>query len=169
MLNRIYLFPFFIAFLSISCDSSFKSEKEKRTENTKEIVLKAYNAQMSGNIELWKSLLSDDFTFTLTGKLDISKTYNWDELMEFNKYFGSLLIGEIGAIYKGVIADEDKAVVFLEGRMEGVGGKYENDYAIMYEVNEDGKISSTKEWLSDILLATQLYGQEICGKKKTLE
>ena len=124
---------------------------------------------MSGNIELWKSLLSDDFTFTLTGKLDISKTYNWDELMEFNKYFGSLLTGEIGAIYKGVIADEDKAVVFLEGRMEGVGGKYENDYAIMYEVNEDGKISSTKEWISDILLATQLYGQEICGEKKTLE
>tara|TARA_B100001059_G_scaffold46109_1_gene38944 strand:- start:13247 stop:13756 length:510 start_codon:yes stop_codon:yes gene_type:complete len=169
MLNRIYLFSFFISFLSISCDSSFKSEKEIRTENTKEIVLKAYNAQMSGNVELWKSLLSDDFTFTLTGKLDISKTYNWDELMEFNKYFGSLLIGEIGAIYKGVIADEDKAVVFLEGRMEGVGGKYENDYAIMYEVNEDGKISSTKEWLSDILLATQLYGQEICGEKKTLE
>ena len=169
MINKLQLLIVLFTFLSISCDSLLKSDKEKKTENTKEIVLKAYNAQMSGDVELWKSLLSDDFTFTLTGKLDISKTYNWDELMEFNKYFGSLLIGDIGAIYKGIIADENKAVVFLEGRMEGVGGKYENDYAIMYELNEDGKISSTKEWLSDILLATQLYGQEICGEKKILE
>ena len=52
--------------------------------------------------------------------------------------------------------------------MEGVGGKYENDYAIKYTLNETGQIIEQKEYLSDILLATQLYGQEICGEKKTL-
>jgi hypothetical protein len=30
------------------------------------------------------------------------------------------------------------------------------------------QIIEQKEYLSDILLATQLYGQEICGEKKTL-
>ena len=59
-------------------------------------------------------------------------------------------------------------MVFAEGRMEGVGGKYENDYAIKYTLNETGQIIEQKEYLSDILLATQLYGQEICGEKKTL-
>ena len=52
--------------------------------------------------------------------------------------------------------------------MEGVGGKYENDYAIKYKLNNSGQIVEQKEYLSDILLATQLYGQEICGEKKSL-
>jgi hypothetical protein len=33
---------------------------------------------------------------------------------------------------------EELAMVFAEGRMEGVGGKYENDYAIKYTLNETG-------------------------------
>ena len=62
----------------------------------------------------------------------------------------------------------DPSGFVLEGRMEGVGGKYENDYAIKYTLNNSGQIVEQKEYLSDILLATQLYGQEICGEKKSL-
>ena len=63
----------------ISCDSKpVKSKQEIISEQTKEIVLKAFNAQVSGNVELWKSLLSDKYTYTLNGQLDISKSYNWD-------------------------------------------------------------------------------------------
>mgnify|MGYP001350823072 CR=1 FL=1 len=53
--------------------------------------------------------------------------------------------------------------LFLIMEMEGIGGKYENEYAIKYTVNSEGKISNIREWLSDILLATQLYGQPIEG------
>ena len=60
-------------------------------------------------------------------------------------------------------------MVFAEGRMEGVGGKYENDYAIKYTLNETGKIVEQKEYLSDLLLAQRLYGQDLCGEKKTIE
>ena len=60
-------------------------------------------------------------------------------------------------------------MVFAEGRMEGVGGKYENDYAIKYTLNETGKIVEQKEYLSDLLLAQRLYGQDLCGEKKTNE
>ena len=56
----------------------------------------------------------------------------------------------------------------MKGEMEGVGGKYENDYAMRYTLNSEGKISSQKEWMSDLLFVTQLYGQEICGEKKTI-
>ena len=123
---------------------------------------------MEGKIDIMESLLADDFTFTLTGQLDISKTYTWDEYLEFAGYFATLLKGEIGVEYKGIIADERSAMVFAQGRMEGVGGKYENDYAIKYDLNQAGQIISQKEYLSDILLATQLYGQEVCGDKKLL-
>jgi len=156
-----------IAVAFISCDNKpVKSQQEILTEQTRETVLKAFNAQMGGEIELMKSLLADDFTFTLTGQLDISKTYNWDEFLEFGGYFRTLLKNGVGVEYKSIIADGRTAMVFAEGRMEGVGGKYENDYAIKYTLNETGQIIEQKEYLSDILLVTQLYGQEICGEKK---
>lgn len=162
------LFLLFAIFL-VSCDNNpVKSQREILTEKTKSIVLKAFNAQMDGDINLMKSLLADNFKFILTGQLDISKTYNWDEFLKFAGYFGSLLKGNVGVEFKGIIADGKTAIVFAEGRMEGVGGKYENDYAIKYTLNENGQIIEQKEYLSDILLATQLYGQEICGDKKSL-
>ena len=153
----------------ISCDNRpLKSQQEILTEQTRETVLKAFNAQMDGEIDLMKSLLADNFTFILTGQLDISKTYTWDEFLEFGGYFRTLLKEGVGVEYKSIVADGRTAMVFAEGRMEGVGGKYENDYAIKYTLNESGQIIEQKEYLSDILLATQLYGQEICGDKKTL-
>ena len=157
------------AIILISCDNTpVKSQQEILTEQTRETVLKAFNAQMDGEIDLMKSLLADNFTFILTGQLDVSKTYSWDEFLEFAGYFGSLLKGDVGVEYMSIIVDGRTAMVFAEGRMEGVGGKYENDYAIKYTINETGQIIEQKEYLSDILLATQLYGQEICGKKKGL-
>ena len=158
-----------LAIVLNSCDSKpVKSQNEILTEQTRKTVLKAFNAQMDGEIELMKSLLADNFSFTLTGQLDISKTYSWDEFLEFAGDFGSLLKGDVGVEYKSIIVDGRTAMVFAEGRMEGVGGKYENDYAIKYTLNETGQIIEQKEYLSDILLATQLYGQEICGKKRGL-
>ena len=100
---------------------------------------------------------------------DISKIYSWSEFLEFAGYFGSLLKGDVGAEYKGILVEGKTAMVFAEGRMEGVGGKYENDYAFKYTLNDEGKIVSQKEYLSDLLLLTQLYGQEICGDKKFFE
>ena len=166
MKNLLLLSLFLI--LSSCNNKPIKSQKEILTETTKATVLKAFNAQMAGEIEVMKSQLAEEFTFVLTGQLDISKTYSWDEFLEFAGYFGTLLTGDVGGEYKGIIVEGKTAMVFAEGRMEGVGGKYENDYAIKYTLNDNGKIVEQKEYLSDILLATQLYGQEICGEKKSL-
>ena len=64
-----------------------------------------------------------------------------------------------------VIPGENSAIVFAEGRMEGVAGKYENEYALKYVLNKDGKVTVLKEYLSDLLLAQKLYGQGLCGEK----
>ena len=167
MKNSLFILLLIILF---SCDNKpVKSQKEILTEITKATVLKAFNAQMSGEIEVMKSQMADEFTFILTGQLDISKTYSWNEFLEFAGYFGSLLKGDVGVEYKGILVDGKTAMVFAEGRMEGVGGKYENDYAIKYTLNENGKIIEQKEYLSDLLLAQRLYGQDLCGDKRTME
>jgi len=167
MKNLLLLSLFLI--LSSCNNKPIKSQKEILTETTKATVLKAFNAQMAGEIEVMKSQLAEEFTFVLTGQLDISKTYSWDEFLEFAGYFGSLLIGDVGGEYKGIVVEGKTAIVFAEGRMEGIGGKYENDYAIKYTLNDDGKIIEQKEYLSDLLLAQRLYGQDLCGEKKTIE
>ena len=167
MKNSLFILLLIILF---SCENKpVKSQKEILTETTKATVLKAFNAQMDGEIEVLKSQLAEEFTFVLTGQLDISKTYSWSEFLEFAGYFGSLLKGDVGAEYKGILVEGKTAMVFAEGRMEGVGGKYENDYAIKYTLNESGKIIEQKEYLSDLLLAQKIYGQDLCGKKTTLE
>ena len=161
---------FLLLVILFSCENKpVKSQKEILTETTKATVLKAFNAQMDGEIEVLKSQLAEEFTFVLTGQLDISKTYSWSEFLEFAGYFGSLLKGDVGAEYKGILVEGKTAMVFAEGRMEGVGGKYENDYAIKYTLNESGKIIEQKEYLSDLLLAQKIYGQDLCGKKITIE
>ena len=167
MKNSLFILLLIILF---SCDNKpVKSQKEILTEITKATVLNAFNAQMAGEIEVMKSQMADEFTFILTGQLDISKTYSWNEFLEFAGYFGSLLKGDVGVEYKGILVDGKTAMVFAEGRMEGVGGKYENDYAIKYTLNENGKIIEQKEYLSDLLLAQRLYGQDLCGDKRTME
>ena len=167
MKNLLLLSLFLI--LSSCNNKPIKSQKEILTETTKAPVLKAFNAQMAGEIEVMKSQLAEEFTFVLTGQLDISKTYSWDEFLEFAGYFGTLLTGDVGGEYKGIIVEGKTAIVFAEGRMEGIGGKYENDYAIKYTLNDDGKIIEQKEYLSDLLLAQKLYDQDLCGEKKTIE
>ena len=167
MKNSLFILLLIILF---SCENKpVKSQKEILTETTKATVLKAFNAQMDGEIEVLKSQLAEEFTFVLTGQLDISKIYSWSEFLEFAGYFGSLLKGDVGAEYKGILVEGKTAMVFAEGRMEGVGGKYENDYAIKYTLNESGKIIEQKEYLSDLLLAQKIYGQDLCGKKTTIE
>ena len=167
MKNLLLLSLFLI--LSSCNNKPIKSQKEILTETTKATVLKAFNAQMAGEIEVMKSQLAEEFTFVLTGQLDISKTYSWDEFLEFAGYFGTLLTGDVGGEYKGIIVEGKTAIVFAEGRMEGIGGKYENDYAIKYTLDDDGKIIEQKEYLSDLLLAQRLYVQDLCGEKKTIE
>ena len=167
MKNLLLLSLFLI--LSSCNNKPIISQKEILTETTKATVLKAFNAQMAGEIEVMKSQLAEEFTFVLTGQLDISKTYSWDEFLEFAGYFGTLLTGDVGGEYKGIIVEGKTAIVFAEGRMEGIGGKYENDYAIKYTLNDDGKIIEQKEYLSDLLLAQKLYDQDLCGEKKTIE
>ena len=158
-----------LSLLLLSCaNPQSKSEREKNIDNTKEIVMKFYTAQIGGDIETMKSMISDDFKYTLNGQLDISKTYyGWNEFISFMGEFGSLLKGEIGAEFIEIIPGENTAIVFTEGRMEGVAGKYENEYALKYVLDKEGKVSILKEYLSDLLLAQKLYGQDLCGEKMT--
>ena len=165
MYKKYLLISLSIILLSCS-EGQVKSEREKRIDNTEEIVMRFFTAQISGDIETMRSMVSDDFKYTLNGQLDISNTYyGWDEFLGFLGEFGSLLKGDVGAEFLEIIPGENTAIVLTEGRMQGVGGAYENEYALKYVLNDEGKVTILKEYLSDLLLAQKLYGQDLCGEK----
>ena len=164
-MKNIFLSLLFLSLITACSEKSLKSEREKVIDDTNEIIMSFFNAQLSGDIETMMTLVSSDFTYTLNGQLDISKTYDWDEYIEFQGYFSTLLKGEVGGEFLEIIPGEKSAIIFLNGKMEGVGGAYNNEYALKYVINEERKVSEIKEYLSDLLLAQKLYGQDLCGEK----
>ena len=164
-MKNIFLSLLVLSLITSCSEKSLKSEREKTIDDTNEIIMSFFNAQLSGDVETMMTLVSSDFTYTLNGQLDISKTYDWDEYIEFQGYFSTLLKGEVGGEFLEIIPGEKSAVIFLNGKMEGVGGDYNNEYALKYVINEERKVSEIKEYLSDLLLAQKLYGQDLCGEK----
>lgn len=164
-MKNIFLSLLFLSLIVSCSEKSPKSEREKTIDDTNEIIMSFFNAQLSGDVETMMTLVSSDFTYTLNGQLDISKTYDWDEYIEFQGYFSTLLKGEVGGEFLEIIPGEKSAIIFLNGKMEGVGGDYNNEYALKYVINEERKVSEIKEYLSDLLLAQKLYGQDLCGEK----
>ena len=164
-MKNIFLSLLFLSLITACSEKSLKSERGKVIDDTNEIIMSFFNAQLSGDVETMMTLVSSDFTYTLNGQLDISKTYDWDEYIEFQGYFSTLLKGEVGGEFLEIIPGEKSAIIFLNGKMEGVGGAYNNEYALKYVINEERKVSEIKEYLSDLLLAQKLYGQDLCGEK----
>ena len=164
-MKNIFLSLLFLSLITACSEKSLKSERGKVIDDTNEIIMSFFNAQLSGDVETMMTLVSSDFTYTLNGQLDISKTYDWDEYIEFQGYFSTLLKGEVGGEFLEIIPGEKSAIIFLNGKIEGVGGAYNNEYALKYVINEERKVSEIKEYLSDLLLAQKLYGQDLCGEK----
>ena len=89
-MKNFTIISFLILFFSCNQDIS-KSENEILIDRNNSIVTKNFQAYNSGNFDIFKSTLSDDFTFTLKGELDISGTYSYDGLLEAAGGFQSLL------------------------------------------------------------------------------
>jgi len=166
-MKNFTIISFLILFFSCNQDIS-KSENEILIDRNNSIVTKNFQAYNSGNFDVFKSTLSDDFTFTLKGELDISGTYSYDGLLEAAGGFQSLLKNGWKGNVDKIISGINGSVIVLSGEAEGVNGTYNNDYIWLYSINDQGQISNITEYLSDILFIKQLYGQEICGEKKLL-
>jgi len=170
-MKKLILLLLFIPLVSlISCEQTIsKSENETIIERNNKIVSENFEAYSSGNFDVFESTISDDFTFTVRGELDISGTYSYKELLSAAGAFQSLLKNGWKGNVDKIISGVNGAVIVLSGEAEGVNGTYNNDYIWLYSINEDGKVSSITEYLSDLLFVKQLYGQDICGEKKTID
>jgi hypothetical protein len=59
-----------------------------------------------------------------------------------------------------IIADENGAAVIWHGESEALYDTYNNKYVYIYEVNEEGLVSSITEYTDLLLSASSLLGQK---------
>lgn len=136
---------------------------------TKEVVLKNFEYISTGDMEAFQTTISDDFKFILSGSLkwndgrDMSRTYEG-----YDSFMNDFLTPALETIPNGltfnfdaVIADESGAAIVWHGASEGLYDTYNNKYVYIYEVNEEGLISSLTEYTDLLLSASSLLGQKI--------
>lgn len=113
-----------------------------------------------------KSLLHKDFTFRFMGICTICKSYNKDT------YIDEWLGADIPAVLpNGVELDifrkidgGDDIVYLVKGKAEGVNGEYNNNYAMVFKMQE-GQILDFQEYHSDLLAETRLHKKAIVDLK----
>ena len=63
--------------------------------------------------------------------------------------------------FEKIIANDIGAAVIWNGESEGLYDAYNNQYVYIYEVNEEGLVSSITEYTDLLLTASSLLGQKI--------
>ena len=108
------------------------------------------------NIEFrWMGLLPDE-----NGELAPGLVF--DKQGYFDEYWKLVDEFLVGWTYKEIdgFGAKNGATLLLEGRSKAKHGDYNNQYAFVFNI-ADGKITSIKEFNSDLLVATRVYDYEL--------
>lgn len=113
--------------------------------------------------------LSNDFKFILSGTLKwndgkpLSTTYEG-----YDSVINDFLTPALATMPNGlkfnfdkIIANDTGAAVIWHGESEALYDTFNNKYVYIYEVNEEGLVSSITEYTDLLLSASSLLGQKI--------
>ncbi len=148
-----------------SCqNSTHKSEKELKTEISEKFILKNFEYISSGDKDSFQNTISEDFKFILSGTLKwnygkpLSRTYEG-----YDSFINEFLTPDLATIPDGlkfnfdkIIANDSGAAVIWHGESEALYDTYNNKYVYIYEINEEGLVSSTTEYTDLLLSASSL-------------
>lgn len=130
-------------------------------EANKRIVRDFFAAMSSDNAEKASSLLADDIAWTIIGDTPVSRTFHGHKDCQENllqEGFRHLKV-ESGINLEVVetIADDDKVVARVQGKLDGKHGPYNNTYCHVFTIR-DGKIA---EDVDTALIHKSWYGRSI--------
>ena len=154
----------------VSCQNQTqKSEKELKSEISESIVLKNFEYISSGDMDSFQKTISNDFKFILSGTLKwndgkpLSRTYEGDDSF-INDFLTPALATMPNGLkfnFDNIIANDSGAAVIWHGESEALYDTYNNKYVYIYEVNDEGLVSSITEYTDLLLSASSLLGQKI--------
>ena len=114
------------------------------------------------NPEVAMELIHEDFEFEFMGICEICKRYNKEtyESVWLKQVIPGVLPNGIKLNITNKIAGGDMVVLIIEGEAEGINGEYNNNYAMVMQL-ENKKIISFQEYMSDLLAETRLHKKKI--------
>ena len=154
----------------VSCQNQpEKSEKELKSEISENIVLKNFEYISSGDMDSFRKTISDDFKFILSGTLKWNDGRPLSRIYEgYDSFMNDFLNPALATMPNGlkfnfdkIIANDVGAAVIWHGESEALYDTYNNKYVYVYEVNEEGLVSSITEYTDLLLSASSLLGQKI--------
>ena len=141
-----------------------KSERELKAEISENIVLKNFEYISSGDMDSFQKTISSDFKFILSGTLKwndgkpLSRTYEG-----YDSFINEFLTPDLATIPDGlkfnfdkIISNDSGAAVIWHGESEALYDTYNNKYVYIYEINEEGLVSSITEYTDLLLSASSL-------------
>ena len=125
-------------------------------------VVDTFFANVLTNPEVAMELIHEDFEFEFMGICEICKRYNKEtyESVWLKQVIPEVLPNGIKLNITNKIAGGDMVVLIIEGEAEGINGEYNNNYAMVMQL-EDKKIISFQEYMSDLLAETRLHKKKI--------
>ena len=156
--------------LLIYCQNqTLKSEKELKSEVSENIVLKNFEYISSGDMESFQKTISDDFKFILSGTLKWNDGKPLSRIYEgYDSFMNDFLTPALATMPNGlkfnfdkIIANDVGAAVIWHGESEALYDTYNNKYVYIYEINDEGLVSSITEYTDLLLSASSLLGQKI--------
>ena len=133
------------------------------------IYITIYQFLEDSTIRIYIFDLSNDFKFILSGTLKwndvkpLSRTYEG-----YDSFINDFLTPALATMPNGlkfnfdkIIANDTGAAVIWHGESEALYDTYNNKYVYIYEVNEEGLVSSITEYTDLLLSASSLLGQKI--------
>tara|TARA_Y100000816_G_C25763081_1_gene400795 strand:- start:84 stop:530 length:447 start_codon:yes stop_codon:yes gene_type:complete len=125
-------------------------------------VVDTFFANVLTNPEVAMELIHEDFEFEFMGICEICKRYNKEtyESVWLKQVIPGVLPNGIKLNITNKIAGGDMVVLIIEGEAEGINGEYNNNYAMVMQL-ENKKIISFQEYMSDLLAETRLHKKKI--------
>jgi ketosteroid isomerase-like protein len=125
-------------------------------------VVDTFFANVLTNPEVAMELIHEDFEFEFMGICEICKRYNKEtyESVWLKQVIPGVLPNGIKLNITNKIAGGDMVVLIIKGEAEGINGEYNNNYAMVMQL-ENKKIISFQEYMSDLLAETRLHKKKI--------
>ena len=152
---KIFFLILFMAPLSVMAGGHKLEEQNLKVVDT-------FFANVLTNPEVAMELIHEDFEFEFMGICEICKRYNKEtyESVWLKQVIPGVLPNGIKLNITNKIAGGDMVVLIIEGEAEGINGEYNNNYAMVMQL-ENKKIISFQEYMSDLLAETRLHKKKI--------
>ena len=111
------------------------------------------------------SLLHQDFDFLFMGISPHLSNVPYNKETYWSVWMDEVIAPLVPDGFKKVevvdaIGDEKGVALMVEGDANGINGRYNNNYVFIFKFKE-GKITSLREYTSDLMVETRLYKQKL--------